>query len=105
MSRTQLRCVFALLLCVPLSALAFSTATTRAVNMRAGPDRSFEVVAVLPAHTALRVTGCIRGWRWCNVVTSRYSGWVDSIYFRHPVQGRARIVNDPGAPSWNAPSG
>ncbi|SFM03656.1 SH3 domain-containing protein [Variovorax sp. OV329] len=100
------RLLVALLLAAPVSSFAFSTFTTRAVNLRAGPDRSFDVMAVVPAHTALRVTGCQRGWRWCMVVTSRYQGWMDSYYFRHAVQGRAPIIQDPNfAPGAGRPHG
>jgi uncharacterized protein YraI len=92
-------CLLALLLCVPLSALALNTTTTRALNVRGGPDRSFEVVAVLPARTSVRVNGCISTWRWCRIDSRRHRGWVDSRYLQHPVRGRVPIINDRGWPS------
>lgn len=91
------RFVLAALLLLPLSALALSTSTTRAVNMRTGPDRFFEVMTVLPARTSVRVTGCIASWRWCQVVTRRYRGWVDSRYLQDPVRGRVPVVDDRGS--------
>ena len=84
-----------------LPAFAFGTATTNAVNLRQGPDRDFAVIMVVPRHTAVRVRGCIRGWRWCNVVTRGQEGWMDSIYFRHNVQGMVRIVDDPRGPGFH----
>ena len=86
--------VLALLLVLPLSAFALSTSTTRALNMRTGPDRFFEVMTVLPARTSVRVTGCISNWRWCEVVTRRHRGWVDSHYLQHSVRGRVPVIND-----------
>ena len=91
------RWVLATLLCLPLPALALSTSTTRAVNLRTGPDRFFEVMTVLPAHTSVRVTGCIASWRWCQVVTRRHRGWVDSRYLQDPVRGRVPVVDDRGS--------
>ncbi|MDM0077084.1 SH3 domain-containing protein [Variovorax sp. J2P1-59] len=87
-------CLLAVLLSVPLSALALSTSTTRALNVRGGPDRSFEVVAVLPARTSVRVNGCISNWRWCRIDSRRHRGWVDSRYLQHSVRGRVPIIND-----------
>lgn len=60
----------------PTAALAQGAFTTQAVNMRAGPDRGFPLVAWLPAGTAVNVIGCIDGWRWCDVVTRWERGWV-----------------------------
>lgn len=91
------RLVLAALLLMPLSALALSTSTTRALNMRTGPDRFFEVMTVLPARTPVRVTGCISNWRWCEVVSRRHRGWVDSHYLQHSVRGRVPIVNHRGS--------
>jgi len=94
-----------MLIAAPLSAFAFGTATASAVNLRQGPDRDFAVIMVVPVHTAVRVRGCIRGWRWCNVVVRGQEGWMDSIYFRHNVQGMVRIVDDPRGPGFRGPGG
>ena len=87
----------AVLLALPLSAFALNTSTTRALNMRTGPDRFFEVMTVLPARTSVRVTGCISNWRWCEVVTRRHRGWVDSHYLQHSVRGRVPIIRHRGS--------
>ncbi|MBO9648377.1 MAG: SH3 domain-containing protein [Variovorax sp.] len=89
--------VFASLL-LPLSSMAFTTATTRALNVRAGPGTSFRVVTVLPARAQVRVNSCMRGWRWCDITARRNRGWVDSRYLQHSVRGRVPIVNDRGRP-------
>ena len=93
-------------LLLPLSAMAFTTATTRPLNLRAGPGTSFRVVTVLPARTQLRVDRCMPGWRWCDVTARRHRGWVDSRYLQHSVRGRVPIVNDhrrPPGPSQPTP--
>jgi len=60
----------------PAAAFAQGAFTTQAVNMRAGPDRGFPLVAWFPAGTPVNVIGCIDGWRWCDVVTRWERGWV-----------------------------
>ncbi|MDM0051987.1 SH3 domain-containing protein [Variovorax sp. J22R115] len=102
-------CLLALLLCVPLSALAMTTTTTRPLNVRGGPDRAYEVVAVLPARTSVRVNGCISNWRWCRIDSRRHRGWVDSRYLQHSVRGRVPVINDrrwsPSGPGHSRPAG
>jgi uncharacterized protein YraI len=69
-----------LLLALPAPALAKLDHTRDAVNLRAGPDRGFPVVAWLPARTELAIVGCIEGRQWCDVVVGRRRGFVNTAY-------------------------
>ncbi len=66
----------AVALVLPVSAAAQNAFTTQAVNMRAGPDRSFPLVAWIPAGASVQVFGCVEGWRWCDTQWGRNRGWV-----------------------------
>lgn len=57
--------------------------TTQAVNVRAGPDRSFPLVAWLPAGTPVQVMGCVDGWRWCDVLAGPNRGWAYSGFLSY----------------------
>jgi len=100
-------------LLLPASALAMSNATTRSVNLRAGPDRSFRVVRVLSPRTQVWVNHCTSGWRWCNVRARNDRGWLDARYLQHSVRNRVPINNPRGprgpgrgpAGPWGPPSG
>jgi uncharacterized protein YraI len=89
-------------LVLPLSAMAFNTATTRSLNVRAGPGTSFRVVTVLPPRTSVRVDRCTSGWQWCEIWARRGGrGWVDARFLSPSVRGRVPTVNDrrrPGGP-------
>jgi uncharacterized protein YraI len=77
--RTRKWMVVALLV-LPTSALAQLDHTIDAVNLRAGPDRAFPVVAWLPARTDLTIVGCIEDRQWCDVVVGRRRGFVHTRY-------------------------
>jgi len=74
------QCLAALLLLLPIPALAQSAHTINQVNMRAGPDAAFPLVTWLPARTRISVVGCTVDERWCDVVYGRSRGWVASRY-------------------------
>jgi uncharacterized protein YraI len=77
MPRTLKRQLFAaLLLMLPLPLAAQMTVTTRAVNLRSGPDRTFPLVTWFPAGTPVTVVGCLDGYRWCDVISGPNRGWV-----------------------------
>ena len=77
---------------LPSTAAAQSTFTTEAVNLRAGPDRSFPLVTWFPPRTQVRVFGCTTGWRWCDVAARGWRGWVELALsrerFARPYSGR-----------------
>lgn len=85
-----------------LPALAQSTFTTQAVNLRSGPDRAFPLVTWLPPNTRVRVMGCTSGWRWCDVSAGRHRGWVNARYLSGTLRGRTPIVTFSVSSYWGA---
>ena len=80
------------LIAVPQTANA-ATYTTTSLNMRAGPGVNYARVGVIPAGRAVRVWGCARRGRWCEVSYRRHSGWVSSAYLTNR---RAHVRRRPG---------
>ena len=76
----------AIALTIPLAAAAQNAVTTRAVNMRAGPDSSYPLVASLPPGAAVSVGGCLNSYTWCDVYTGDIRGWVYANYLTYPYQ-------------------
>jgi uncharacterized protein YraI len=75
-----LQWLVALLLLLPIPALAQSALTNGLVNMRAGPDAACPLVTWFPARTQVFVVGFTVDERWCDVVSGRSRGWVYSRY-------------------------
>jgi uncharacterized protein YraI len=46
------------------------------VQLRAGPDMSFPVVASIPSNERMALEGCLQGWSWCDVNWNGQRGWV-----------------------------
>lgn len=64
-------------LVAPVAASAQQLAyTAKTVNMRAGPDRVYPIVAVLPPGAQVAVQGCLPDYRWCDVTYGYSRGWV-----------------------------
>jgi uncharacterized protein YraI len=59
---------------------------TRDVNMRAGPDSSYPLVARLSSGTSVAVGGCLQSYTWCDVYTNDVRGWVYASYLAYPYQ-------------------
>ncbi|HNW10046.1 MAG TPA: SH3 domain-containing protein, partial [Candidatus Rifleibacterium sp.] len=76
------RLALALAFALPVAAAAQNAFTTQSVNMRAGPDRSFPLVAWIPAGTPVQVFGCLDGWRWCDVQWGFNRGFVWSQFLQ-----------------------
>jgi uncharacterized protein YraI len=74
------------LLAVPLVAAAQTAYTTRAVNMRAGPDSSYPLVASLQGGTPVNVAGCLESYTWCDVYVGDLRGFVYASYLTYPYQ-------------------
>jgi len=93
-----------LLLLLPLAVLAqpLAVVTTRAVNVRAGPDAVFPLVAWLPQSEPVRIVGCLRGSPWCDVVAGRTRGWVHSSYLAGVVRARTPDIEFSVADYWGA---
>jgi uncharacterized protein YraI len=50
--------------------------TSRPMNVRAGPDRDYPLVAQLGPGAPLDVEGCLSDWSWCDVSFDDSRGWV-----------------------------
>lgn len=65
-----------LLLAVCGIASAQNAYTAKPMNVRAGPNREYPLVAQLDAGTPLDVHGCLDGWSWCDVSFEGNRGWM-----------------------------
>ena len=86
---------------LPLTASAQQPAVTAPhhVQVRAGPDGVYPVVAVLPPRAEVTVFGCLSGYSWCDVGFGIDRGWIHSSNLRYyyqnryvPIAGVATIV-------------
>lgn len=68
----------ALLLAAFGAASAQDAYTSRPMNVRAGPDRDYPLVAQLDAGAPLEVHGCLSDWSWCDVSFDGNRGWIYS---------------------------
>jgi uncharacterized protein YraI len=50
--------------------------TSRPMNVRAGPNREYPLVAQLDAGAPLDVHGCLDDWSWCDVSFEDSRGWI-----------------------------
>lgn len=50
--------------------------TSRPMNVRAGPNREYPLVAQLGPGSPLDVHGCLSDWSWCDVSSDGNRGWV-----------------------------
>ena len=50
--------------------------TSRPMNVRAGPNREYPLVAQLDAGAPLDVHGCLDDWSWCDVSFEDNRGWI-----------------------------
>jgi len=73
-----------------------SAVTTQAVNLRAGPDRAFPLVAWLPAGAPVNVVGCTDAWRWCDVVWGFNRGWIFARFLSTPLQNQPTVIFNAG---------
>jgi uncharacterized protein YraI len=96
-------CLGALIFILPALAAAQDVYTARAVNVRAGPDRSYPLVAQLPAGTPLQMMGCLDDWSWCDVLFFGDSrGWIYAPSLSYSYQG-GYVPLYPYAPSLGIP--
>jgi uncharacterized protein YraI len=88
--------LFGVGLLVSAAAAAQVAITTQAANVRAGPDRSYPLVAWLAAGTPVQVMGCINGWRWCDVLVGPNRGWVYSGFLSYGYQKSPTLILEGG---------
>ncbi|MFA6228577.1 MAG: SH3 domain-containing protein [Rhodanobacter sp.] len=75
-----------LLLAVPTLAQAAVGYVTGNVNLRAGPDSSYPLIAQIGAGTDVDVQGCTAGWEWCDVIVYNNRGWIAGNYIQYDYQ-------------------
>ena len=64
------------------------------LNLRAGPSTGYPAVVRLRSGTPVHVQGCLSDYRWCDVATGPYRGWVYAAYLAYPYRGRhVPIIN------------
>lgn len=77
--------VAGLLLATAAFAETSATAWTD-LNLRAGPDVSYEVISVIPAAQSVTVEGCLEDSNWCRVSYDNIDGWASGDYLTAMVQ-------------------
>jgi len=75
-------------LTLPAIASAQTAYLTTAVNIRAGPDSAYPVVARVAPGAPLTVFGCLADWNWCDVAAGPNRGWVYAKFLVYPYQSR-----------------
>jgi len=66
---------------------AQNAVTSRPANVRAGPDRSYPLVAHLDAGAPVMVNGCLDDWSWCDVSFGEDRGWVYAPAISYTYEG------------------
>ena len=72
-----------------LSSSAFAETSATAftdLNLRAGPDVSYEIIGVIPAAQAVAVDGCLADSNWCRVAYGDLNGWASGDYLTAMVE-------------------
>jgi uncharacterized protein YraI len=87
------------------TALAGSYAAAE-INMRAGPSTHYPSMGILPEGLPLKVVGCTKGNRWCDVEASGRRGWVSGAYITIDYEARrlrvpayAHVMYEPVVPT------
>lgn len=63
------------------SAYAQTSATAFTdLNLRAGPDVSYQIIGVIPASQPVAVDGCLDASNWCRVTYEGQNGWASGDY-------------------------
>ena len=65
---------------------------TASVNLRAGPNASYPVVAVMHAGDLVEIYGCINGFAWCDIDWSNNRGWTDGAYLQMVYQDHRESI-------------
>jgi len=102
MHRLSLPLLFGILVAASGAAHAQDAFTARPVNVRAGPDRSYPVVAQLPPGAGVQVEGCLDDWSWCDVAFDDTRGWAYAPGLSYVYQGE-RVALYTYAPSLAIP--
>ena len=89
MRSKQLICALGtLLIGVSTAAVAQNAFTSRPLNVRAGPDRAYPLVARVGPGTPVNVNGCLNDWSWCDVSFDGNRGWAYAPALNYVYQGQ-----------------
>jgi len=72
-----------------LSTSAFAQTSATAwtdLNLRAGPDVTYPIIAVIGANQDVSVDGCLEVSNWCRVAYGEFNGWASGEYLTAMVQ-------------------
>lgn len=67
------------------------------INMRAGPDIDYPVIATIGSGSVVNVYGCIRGYDWCDVRVRNYRGWVYARRLEFAYRGERVLIPEYGS--------
>ena len=73
-------------------AVAQEAVTVKDVNVRAGPDRGYPLVAWVPGGSVVYVNGCLNDYRWCDVTAGASRGWVYAKNLQYTYQGQPMTI-------------
>jgi uncharacterized protein YraI len=80
---------------LPGGAFAATAAlVTTDLNMRAGPDPSFQVVDVIPGGTGVAIAGCTQTMNWCQVSWNGQTGWAYAKYLAYDLSGTRVMLSE-----------
>jgi len=96
MKRLARTALATLLLATPMLALANEAQVTGNVNIYAGPDPGYPMIATLYAGTSVDVQGCTPGWEWCDVIVADNRGWVPGTYLQYYYENQPELITDYG---------
>ncbi len=90
--------LLALGLCaLPAFAAVESARTTTLVNLYAGPDKDYPVVATIAKGASLQIEGCLDDYSWCDVlVPGNLRGWVYGDYINSSRTSSNQTVRQQG---------
>ncbi len=66
------------------------------LTVRAGPNGKYPAIGRISPHTPVNVISCVNGWRWCDVSTRGFRGWVAGNYIRSRYRDRDDTVSSLG---------
>lgn len=87
MTMTHILCSTAVGLVLASSAMAETPARAWTdLNLRAGPNTSYPIIAVIPATQEVTVDGCLEAATWCRVKYDGVDGWASGDYLTAMVE-------------------
>lgn len=81
---------------IPQPAAAFDAVTGKRMIVRAGPGGLYPLIGELGANTPVTVHGCLETWKWCDVSTTGFRGWVSGANLVTPYRSNPVTVLDFG---------